>query len=125
MIQPDQRRKPSGKQHQHEQEHVIGTSIDLLARSRFNISLPRKDRAQRHGGIVGASESVARRSEASARGKIQSPRTPSLGLFFFRSLHRIFDGFDSRKLDIVQFPVHFLDLTDVDVLHDVARLWID
>src|SRR5450759_2613877 len=42
-----------------------------------------------------------------------------------RGLAGILHRLECREFDVVEFAVHFLDLADVDVLHDVARGWID
>ena len=41
------------------------------------------------------------------------------------ALQRIFYRFKGRKLRVVQMTFDFLDLSNVDVAHDVAGLWID
>src|SRR5262245_62706123 len=52
------------------------------------------------------------------------PRAPAvLGLLLH--FQRVFDGVEGRELDIVKLALHLLDLADVDVLDDVARLRID
>src|SRR5262249_35437460 len=52
------------------------------------------------------------------------PRAPAM---FGLLLHFqwVFDGVEGRELDIVKLALHLLDLADVDVLDDVARLRID
>src|SRR5262245_12787780 len=44
---------------------------------------------------------------------------------FLRRLHRVLDVGDGREFDVVEFAAHLIDLADVDVLDDVARLGID
>src|SRR6185295_18314151 len=44
---------------------------------------------------------------------------------FLRGLHRVLDVGDGGELDVVEFAADLLDLADVDVLDDVARLGID
>src|SRR5262245_41531062 len=58
-----------------------------------------------------------------ARGDPPSPRAraPYLLLDF----GRVLDGVEGRELDVIQLAALPLDLANVDVLHDVARLRID
>src|SRR5256885_10781636 len=42
-----------------------------------------------------------------------------------RSLAGIPDRLKGREFDVVEFAVHLLDLADIDVLNDVARLGVD
>src|SRR5215472_19170277 len=52
------------------------------------------------------------------------PRAPAaLGLLLH--FQRIFDGLEGLELDVVKLPLHLLELADVDVLDDVARLRVN
>src|SRR5215212_6677312 len=42
-----------------------------------------------------------------------------------RGLARILDGLEGRELLIIELAVDLLDLADVDVLHDIARVGVD
>src|SRR5512139_814409 len=42
-----------------------------------------------------------------------------------RGLHRVLDVRDGGELDVVELAAHLIDLADVDVLHDVARVRVD
>src|SRR5882762_2165119 len=46
-------------------------------------------------------------------------------LVLLRRLCRILHVRDRGELDVVEFATHLIDLADVDVLHDVARVGID
>src|SRR5262245_40320756 len=52
-------------------------------------------------------------------------RLRSLLWLLLLGLHRILHGVEGGELDIVELAVDLLDLADVDVLHDVARVRID
>src|SRR5437764_15426057 len=67
-------------------------------------------------------------------GSLRSPTLPrwgrdqtaaGQGTLLLRGLGRILDGLESSELDVVELVADLLDLADVDVLHDVARLRID
>jgi hypothetical protein len=49
----------------------------------------------------------------------------SAGVGLLSGLAGVFDGLESREFDVVKFAVDPLDPTHIDVLHNVARLWID
>src|SRR5579863_5667301 len=42
-----------------------------------------------------------------------------------RGLDRVLDGGEGREFDVIELAVLLLDLTDVDVLHDVTRQRVD
>src|SRR5262249_14542918 len=78
--------------------------------------------------LTAAREAMQGRSRpplaARAAGRTAGARAPSaLGLLLH--FQRVFDGIEGRELDIVKLALHLLDLADVDVLDDVARLRID
>src|SRR3569623_650248 len=60
---------------------------------------------------------------------IPDARQARSGMTRFRAsllgLAEILDGFEGCELDVVELAVDLLDLADVDVLHDIARLRID
>src|SRR6476659_8629740 len=60
-----------------------------------------------------------------AQGRSRPPLYPCPGRRLLLHLQRILDGIKGRELDIVELALHLLDLADVDVLNDVARLRID
>ena len=64
---------------------------------------------------------AAGRQRATASGP---PRVERASCYFF-DLAGVLDRLEGRELDVVELAVLLLDLADVDVLHDVARLGID
>src|SRR5580704_129382 len=74
--------------------------------------------------------SKGRRPEAAyatlpTRGRDKSPRDDAAVAASLLGLAGILHRRKRREFDIVEFAVDLLDLADVDVLHDVARLRID
>ena len=61
---------------------------------------------------------------APRRARRLAPAPPAASCYFF-DLARVLDRLEGRELDVVELAVLLLDLADVDVLHDVARLGID
>src|SRR5262252_7643481 len=59
--------------------------------------------------------------EPEVRTRVRTSGAPELLLHF----QRIFDGLEGRELDVVKLALHLLDLADVDVLDDLARLRIN
>src|SRR6478735_2941891 len=63
--------------------------------------------------------------ETPARGGLLRMRPASLREASLLRLAGILHRLKSREFDVVEFPVDFFDLADVDVLHDVAGLRVD
>src|SRR3954452_25571713 len=49
-------------------------------------------------------------------------RSPAISFFRFAG---VLDGFEGLEFDVVEFTVNLFDLTDIDILYDVAGLRVD
>src|SRR5262249_45069805 len=65
---------------------------------------------------------VPRRRKQPARAPVPGRAPALLGLLL---LQWVLDGFEGRKLDVVKLALDLLDLADVDVLDDLARVRIN
>src|ERR1700746_3091168 len=76
--------------------------------------------------ILGRSARARQQALAGAGNDEHRAETFSSGrLLLLRGLARVLDRFDGGELNVVKLAVLLLDFADIDVLHDVARLWID
>src|SRR5262245_16682161 len=72
-----------------------------------------------YGGVSEASGASQR------RGLTRVARAFWRSLVLLRGLHRVLDRGEGGEFDVVKLAVLFLDLADIDVLNNVARLRID
>src|SRR3954470_13077748 len=49
-------------------------------------------------------------------------RSPAISFFRFAG---VLDGFEGLEFDVVEFTVNLFDLTDIDILYDIAGLRVD
>src|SRR3954463_5394647 len=92
----------------------------------MNDNHPQLLHAQRAGLSVSqiALPAISRpnRSPVAPYGPSAMERSPAISFFRFAG---VLDGFEGLEFDVVEFTVNLFDLTDIDILYDIAGLRVD
>src|SRR2546421_6294246 len=92
--------------------------VSMIARRRSRILMAARGAMQ--GRYRPPASRRAAPSTAGARGK---PRAPAARLLLH--FQRVFDGVEGGELHVVKLAIDLLDLADVDILNDLARLRVN
>src|SRR5262249_4586639 len=131
VHQPERNRKSAGE---HEQQHAIGYAVEKISEDSGHGMKPNQtSRLITSSCLTCSGQSgpsafclpVCGQIDLNARHNAGHRASMTSRATSFLCLAGILDGVESLEFDVVELAVNLLDLSDVDVLDDVAGLRID